>query len=313
MIDDSRIRDLLGRAGFAEDSHAVKLAGAGSDRSFYRITSRGKTAILMTGTGHGASLPEWFLIHRFLHDLGFNNIPDLFVANLAIPAILVEDLGEMPPPRIEDYNMIAGELARLQTVAVGAIERCPTVLNRPFDFDAFRYESRYFSNEYLAKYRGISAESIDRLSDEFDLIAEILSKLQKTFCHRDFQSSNIAIIDGRLRIIDFQSARLGPAEYDLASLLWDSRIKIADADRASIADGFFDETNRFYESRDIFYRNLHLAALSRTMQSLGAYCYLTFEKNKPAFKCLIQPAEKALLDLIRRTGFLSSSVDMLIR
>ena len=314
MIDDPRIRELIRRAGFAEDFRVKPLRGAGSDRLFYRISARGRSAILMTGTGHGAALPRWSKIQRFLRKLGLG-VPKIYADDLAIPAIVVEDFGAMPSPKIDEYPAIAHELARLQSIAGGAIERCPTILDNPFDFDAFRQESRYFSDEYLAKYRGISSEPIDRLADEFDRIAKTLSKLPKTFCHRDFQSSNIAVIDGRLRIIDFQSARFGPAEYDLASLLWDSRIEIAEADRASIAEEYFEAaTTRGYSAnRDEFDRNLHLAALSRTMQSLGAYCFLTFQKQKTAFRALIAPAEKTFFELIHKTGYLSSSIEMLDR
>ena len=45
-------------------------------------------------------------------------------------------------------------------------------------------------------------------------------------CHRDYHSRNLMLHDGRLHIIDFQDARLGPDTYDLASLLRDSYVDL---------------------------------------------------------------------------------------
>ena len=45
-------------------------------------------------------------------------------------------------------------------------------------------------------------------------------------CHRDFHSRNLMPHGGELVWIDFQDARMGPATYDLASLLRDSYVDL---------------------------------------------------------------------------------------
>ena len=47
-------------------------------------------------------------------------------------------------------------------------------------------------------------------------------------CHRDYHSRNLMLHEGRLYMIDFQDARMGPDTYDLVSLLRDSYVDLAE-------------------------------------------------------------------------------------
>ena len=70
-----------------------------------------------------------------------------------------------------------------------------------------------------ARARGAARGAAARIVDE--LAAE-----PRVLCHRDYHSRNLMWRDGRLSIIDFQDARLGPDTYDLASLLRDSYVDL---------------------------------------------------------------------------------------
>ena len=209
MIDD-KLRGFLTETDF-DNAVIERLPGAGSDREFYRVHRGDKTAILMTGTGHGAAIDDWVEIQRYLRRLGFG-APGLFAANLEIPAALVEDLGGFAAPSLREYPTIVRELARLAVIGGERVADCPVVAGRPFDFEAFRWESTYFAERYLRVYRGIEPKIIESFNPSFDELATELASLPRFFSHRDFQSTNVSIIDGRVRIIDFQSARHGPAQ-----------------------------------------------------------------------------------------------------
>ncbi|MCK5833701.1 phosphotransferase [bacterium] len=302
MISDKRIISMLEGAGFTRDSEFIPMAGAGSDRSFYRVKSCNCSAILITGDGHGADLSRWIDIQIFLELVGVD-VPMLFAFDREVAAILVEDLGEMPPPKPEEYPFIVKKLANIQRSISERIDDCPTILEAPFDFIQFREESRYFADEYLLGYRKAQPVLIESLSPEFDDIAKELSNFPRFFCHRDFQSSNIALQGNRLRIIDFQSAKQGPLEYDLASLLWDSRIEINEGIRNRCIEDYIRIAPEKGLPIDVasFREKLYLTALSRTMQSLGAYCYLSSKKGKSAFLRLIPTAERHFLELLLKT------------
>ena len=60
-------------------------------------------------------------------------------------------------------------------------------------------------------------------------IVEELAAEPRVLCHRDYHSRNLMLHDGRLYIIDFQDARMGPDTYDLVSLLRDSYVDLTEA------------------------------------------------------------------------------------
>jgi aminoglycoside/choline kinase family phosphotransferase len=67
-----------------------------------------------------------------------------------------------------------------------------------------------------------------RAGQEWGLIVGELAAEPRVLCHRDYHSRNLMWRDGRLRIIDFQDARLGPDTYDMASLLRDSHVDVSE-------------------------------------------------------------------------------------
>jgi aminoglycoside/choline kinase family phosphotransferase len=64
--------------------------------------------------------------------------------------------------------------------------------------------------------------------------SELAAIRPQVFCHRDYHTRNLLVHEGRLRLIDFQDARLGPPEYDLASLFFDAYVPITETERASL-------------------------------------------------------------------------------
>ena len=60
-------------------------------------------------------------------------------------------------------------------------------------------------------------------------IAELFAGQPQVFVHRDYHSRNLMVDGSRMGIIDFQDALMGPATYDLASLLKRRVYRIDDA------------------------------------------------------------------------------------
>ncbi len=302
-MNEEKFKHLLKTGNFSSGADIQLMPGAGSDRNFFRVRDRGRSAIIMSGAGHGAAIEDWVEIEKFLSELGFG-VPRIFAYNPSIPAVLIEDLGEMSRLSPADYRLIVPELARLAVIAGRKITRCPVVADRPFDRKAFRWESRYFTEEFLIGYRKISREKIEPMLEKFDRIAGKLAELPKAFCHRDFQSSNVSVADGKVRIIDFQSAKYGPLEYDLASLLWDPYAELSAKFREELIDIYLQALGKLEAPIDSaeFRKNLEIAAISRLMQALGAYCFLSRAKGKSDFEKYIQPAERRFLSLLRKSG-----------
>ncbi len=223
----------------------VKLPGDASTRSYYRVTSAGKTCIAMKmepfgDQGHG--LP-FLVMQRHLASAGVD-VPAVLDTDPARGFILLEDLGDVTLLRqlqevcngdVERhlYERVIDELVRLQVRASPA--RKPADIEAyklRFDREKLMWEVNFCIEHFYDTYlrRGISAEDRKVMTDGFGEICATLASEPTVLTHRDFHSRNVMVTpsaDGgherpRLVMIDFQDARLGPAQYDLASLLKDS-------------------------------------------------------------------------------------------
>ena len=121
-------------------------------------------------------------------------------------------------------------------VAPGVDHRLP-----PYDLDAFLIEAELLLDWYLP-HRGVASSNAAR--SEFDALwREALARAYDappTWVLRDYHSPNLLWLPeregiARVGLLDFQDALMGPAPYDLVSLLQDARVDVPDraGDRAA--------------------------------------------------------------------------------
>ena len=131
-----------------------------------------------------------------------------------------------------------GRRSRSSTTAAAAgraswprIGTCPTAI--AFDVEKLTWELEFFVKHFLEAYRGAPTwrrPRARRCGEEWRTIVEELAAEPRVLCHRDYHSRNLMLHDGRLYIIDFQDARMGPDTYDLVSLLRDSYVDLTERD-----------------------------------------------------------------------------------
>jgi aminoglycoside/choline kinase family phosphotransferase len=107
--------------------------------------------------------------------------------------------------------------------------------------------------------------------------------------------------------IDFQGGRFGPIQYDLASLLIDPYVELSEDVQAQLlaysADALSEKTAVEPEK---FRRCFHYCSLTRNLQILGAFAYLSKIKGKHYFEDYIPAALQTLgsnLHACRRDEF----------
>ena len=100
-------------------------------------------------------------------------------------------------------------------------------------------------------------------------------------CHRDYHSRNLMLHRGRLHMIDFQDARLGPDTYDLVSLLRDSYVDITDLEVDELIAYFLALKGGQDEAE--FRRRFDLMALQRNLKALGTFGYQTTTRRNPVY------------------------------
>lgn len=156
-------------------------------------------------------------------------------------------------------------------------------------------ECRYFVEAFLQTHLNWKI-SYDELQGEFEQLAQGIEQTGELgFLHRDFQSRNIMIHDGQIAFIDYQGGRLGPIQYDLASLLIDPYASLPEAlQNELLAYGVEALQKRRDFDYHRFVRGYGLCAVSRNLQILGAFAFLSGNKGKTRFKSYIPQAAKSL-------------------
>jgi aminoglycoside/choline kinase family phosphotransferase len=121
--------------------------------------------------------------------------------------------------------------------------------------------------------------------------------------HRDLQSRNIMVKDDRFFFIDFQGGRLGPVQYDLASLLIDPYAGLAAAEQEHLLDYAIRQMARRQTiDPQAFRRRFAFCALSRNLQILGAFGFLSTVKGKKQFARYIPAALRSLASRLAEFG-----------
>ncbi|OGP53736.1 MAG: hypothetical protein A2Y65_01465 [Deltaproteobacteria bacterium RBG_13_52_11] len=298
-----------------------EIAGEGSGRLFYRIKGKGKSWVAMVSSHppkdkRGVTENDSFLyIGQHLRGKGVP-VPEIYHHNIERGWFLMEDLGDChlqteimsikgnQRQLIETYQRVVDCLVLIQVEGRKGFDLARTH-NAPYDQGfMLAWESGYFHFAFLADYLGLDIPD-EELRDEMeDLARQAAQALGGYFLYRDFQSRNIMVWEGGLGLLDFQGGRLGPLQYDLASLLLDPYVEL-DA-------GVQEELLAYYLGRiqdrvkldpKGFQEQYPLVALHRNMQILGAFAFLIKARGLEFFRPYIPLALKSLRTILQDKCF----------
>jgi aminoglycoside/choline kinase family phosphotransferase len=156
-------------------------------------------------------------------------------------------------------------------------------------------ECRYFVEAFLNGYLGMNVHFND-FKDDFSRLADnTLGFSVSGFMHRDMQSRNIMVKNNQFFFIDFQGGRLGPIQYDLASLLIDPYVELPCSVQKQLLDYSIEKLPALIPiDPEHFRRGYYYCAVTRNLQILGAFGYLSRIKKKTYFEKYIPAAIKTL-------------------
>jgi NDP-sugar pyrophosphorylase family protein/aminoglycoside/choline kinase family phosphotransferase len=301
-LSDPLFIAFFGMAGLPERSEeevqadAVLIGLGGSDRRYYRVRNDGKTAVLMECRQEDPDYERHLLYTRFFEAHSVP-VPGILETDETGRCALFEDLGDtslysyLKLPRdaehVEDiYQSVLDILVKMHSRITRHIDECPPLKTRVFDYDHLRWETAYFLERFVIGLKETALRDKAALEEEFHRLAQKVDAYRKVAIHRDFQCQNIMITAGGMpRLIDFQGARMAPAAYDVASILWDPYCRIADGLREALLDYYVEEMRKQragFDERE-FSDSLIPCRLQRHMQALGAYGFLSAVKGKKYF------------------------------
>ena len=282
---------------FKEESINVEiLPPSGSYREYIRLKSPNHTAI---GTWNDDVKENNAFIEFSKHFRSKGiNVPAIYEYNSLACIYLQEDLGDetlfsflssvrenegFSNEIIQVYLDIVRELPKIQIVAGSELNYDFCYPRKAFDRQSMMWDLNYFKYYFLKLAKIPFNEQL--LEDDFITFADYLLKAESSFfMFRDFQSRNIMLREGKPWFIDYQGGRQGALQYDLASLLYDSKADIPEPVREVLINEYLDELGKIYPvDRSEFRQYFYGYVLIRMMQAMGAYGFRGFYEKKEHF------------------------------
>jgi tRNA threonylcarbamoyl adenosine modification protein YjeE len=311
------IRSFLDEAGFGQ-AHRLRMVGDASTRIFERLGLNDRTVVLMNAPRRPDGPPvrngkpysaiahlaedvvPYVALAAGLRDLDLS-APEILHADLDHGLIVMEDLGDErivggnPPAPIEErYGAAVDLLAALHGRDLpAALQASPHLDYRlpPYDLEALLIEAELLLDWYLGRAEVVASD--DARKTFVTLWSEALMpaiEAPRSWVLRDYHSPNLLWLperDGiaRIGVLDFQDALIGPAAYDVASLVQDARVDIPEAMEVALlsryvrarrgADPEFDPAGF-----TLLYATL---AAQRATKILGIFARLDRRDGKPQY------------------------------
>jgi len=292
--DIKRIMDQF-FAGAAWEHHAgkvdsiSKIPGDASSRRYYRLSSQGQTFVVMRMepfSEHNDKLP-FIVLQRHLKEAGVD-VPAIYATDPERGLMLLEDLGDATLLRhLQDVASADVERHLYERVidALVDLQHGASPSSKPANIDAFKlrfdHEKLLWEMDNTIEHfylmhlkRNIRAADRKIMHDGFSEICTFLADQPTVLAHRDFHSRNIMIKDDRLVMIDFQDARMGPATYDLASLLKDSYYQLEEGQIRNLIDYYIarrEASSQIRIDHAHFHYEFDLMSVQRNFKAIGSF------------------------------------------
>jgi aminoglycoside/choline kinase family phosphotransferase len=297
MNNELNILAELFRTYFGKAPETTELiTGSGSQRQYYRLKSGAQSAIGTIGTDEKEN-KAFIEFSRHFKNKGLN-VPEVFLHSEDLKYYIQEDFGDadllsillksrtegdIPQHIMKLYEKAITELVRLQIDGDEGLDYSLCFPRQEFDRTSIMWDLNYFKYYFLKMILPEIDE--DALEEEFSELSDfLLSVDKKYFMYRDFQARNIIIKDDEPYFIDFQGGRKGPLQYDIASLLYQAKANIPDAQKAQLLEFYINELNKkinYPEKEFMHYYDGFV--IIRILQTLGAYGFRGIIQQKEHF------------------------------
>lgn len=298
---------LVRDGGDASRVQVEALPGDASSRRYYRIAwDPGHTCIWMALADDPLKSDEvvdgdrptnlpFLEVGDYLRRGGIP-VPEVLHVDLARRSILLEDLGDQTLERAlahggdknRLYTQAVELLADLHAWATRSPEPACIAFRRRFGPGLLTWEIEHFETWLLRNWANARlSPAEEQVLEQFrrDLVDRLVG-LPQGFVHRDYQSRNLMVQEGRLRLIDFQDALQGPWVYDLVALLRDSYVPFTAEEVRGIQRRYLEarrERGLPTPSEEETEEAFHLQALQRKLKDAGRFVYIDRVKGNPKF------------------------------
>lgn len=237
----------------AKADNIVPMQAHASSRRLFRLFSDRRSVVGVFGPDSRENEAIEALFRHF-RSKGFR-VPEIYARDPKLRIHLEQDLGEetlfsrlqslrgerqeFPAEALGLYEAVLEDLVRLQLDGADNFPCAHCTSRWIYDRRAMLWDLHSFKYSFL-KLLDVSFNE-DKLEDEFEsIVSELTATAPTDFMHSDLQARNIMLHEGDLYYIDFQGGRIGPPQYDLASLLYQGSARLSPGVRDSLYDQFVE-------------------------------------------------------------------------
>jgi N-acetylmuramate 1-kinase len=248
-------------------------------------------------------------------------VPPVLATSGADAIMLIKDVGDL---RLQDWlsqwsNSEAGEVidayrhaldlvVRIQDATELALAADSICSHLAFDEAKLRWEMGFFFANYFNRYLHLRLDpaTSNAVQADFKMLCSELSARPRVLTHRDYHARNLMMDGGEMFIIDHQDARMGPASYDVASLLSDPYTALSE-------QAIEELTERFIEMKaaselplsdvDEFRTELDLMTVQRMLKAIGTYSSQAALGNTTYVSYITPALDRALAAMINLNRF----------
>jgi hypothetical protein len=296
----SRLEKYLGRQRQLNKAGIVPLTPDASTRVYFRVPwKRGTAVAAVYPEAFDETVQPYLDVTRLFLECKLP-VPEVYEIDGSLGIIVQEDLGDNQLCQVfetasEDEREALLEqsieiISRIQAATAKAFERDSICSRLAFDDAKLSWELNFFFDHYFGSLRheSLTHGQTAELKSELNDIAAELAACPRVLCHRDYHSANLLVDkQGRIRIVDHQDARMGPASYDLVSLLTDRQPQPPSLAEVRAHRLFFLDARRQQGlpaiDPDDFSKEFRLMTIQRGLKAIGTFSYQTAVCGRGAF------------------------------
>jgi aminoglycoside/choline kinase family phosphotransferase len=333
----------------AKNLNITKLTGDASSRCYFRAETEGSTSSVVIAIYSAAFDETEGAVARLARAeatnpsarLTFANDPCahievtalLIEAGLPVPPVLatsgadammlIEDVGDLRLQEwlsgdrsdaevIEAYLHALELVVRIQDATELALEADSICSRLAFDEAKLRWELGFFFANYFNRYLHLRLDpaTSNAVQADFKALCSELAARPRVLTHRDYHARNLMMHRGKMFIIDHQDARMGPASYDVASLLSDPYTALTEETVEALVEHFIQmkaASKLPLGSIDDFRTELDLMTVQRMLKAIGTYSSQAAAGNAVYIPYIMPAFHRALAAMRRLNRFAATA------
>lgn len=290
-----------------------KLRGDGGHRIYRRILDgQGQSYIFMNSGPQDQSLKDFISIHQKLSK-AHCHVPQIFQIDFEKGFLLMEDLGEQMLETLQQdsgfeqsrsfYFQALDELIKLQHISC---QKTDLIFDKDFfakEFEVAVLRLETWLENKIPNIQKRLAPLQTSAKQEMNQVIVQMENMPSLYCHRDFHSRNLMVLDQKIYLLDFQDGGQGPWVYDFTSLVYDSYVELNPDQRMELSKYYLEHLPTSFKTslkdKDSFQKSVHILFLQRGLKACGCFASFDTENNKkehlkylaPTFKNLISTSQ----------------------